>query len=358
MVSKLSTALIGLGRIAQGYADDPTMANKFRYASHAQVLSEHPVYSFDAVVDPVVEIVASAKQRWNVPFAATSTEELEIARQIEVAVIATPPAHRMSVIEALPNLKAVIVEKPLGIDCAAAKALAELCAARGIKVQVNLLRRGDELTQELSQGRLAKEIGDVQAVFGVYGNGLLNNGTHMIDLVRMLIGEVKAVQAVGDRSFVEGPIAGDCNLPFTLMLDNGCVAMMQPVSFSSFRENGLDIWGHQGRLQYMHGGMTVFKHLVAANRMISDAREVVVDQVVSLPATLGNSIYRLYDNLIASLQGRQNLASGIESALQTAQVVDAVQASFKAGGAVIPLTVTTADVLAGQTLQVVSVDCK
>lgn len=345
MTAKLSTLLVGFGRIAQGYAADPQMSRSFRYSTHAQVLRDHPGFSFDAVVDPVVEKLHAAEKDWSVPHVAESLEALSNRETIEVAVLATSPGHRLEALNALPSLKAVLVEKPLGRDLDDAAHFCRVCDERNILVQVNLLRRADERTRELASGRLKDELGAIQAISGVYGNGLKNNGTHMIDLIRMLVGEVRAVTAIGSESFEEGP-DGDINFPFALTLENICVTM-QPLKFSHYRENGLDIWGTNGRLQYMHGGLTIVKHGLSPNRMLSDEMEVASDCTESMATTLGEAMYEMYSNLAECLHARSQeqkraggqqcpyLFSPADSALQTTRVVDALLQSFREGGTTI-----------------------
>ena len=78
---------------------------------------------------------------------------------------------------------------------------------RNLLVQVNLLRRADECFRELAAGRMVELIGRLQAAQGLYGNGLINNGTHMVDLVRMLFGEVEEAKAVNATAGFVLPLA-------------------------------------------------------------------------------------------------------------------------------------------------------
>ncbi len=331
--AKLKTALIGFGRIAQGYSKDPIMARHFRYATHAQVLSQHPQFNWLAVVDPSAPARKEAQSRWGIKNIAEHPQQLTCADEIEIAVIATPPEDRGYILDAFPNLRAIIIEKPLAMDLQTSIRLAETCRKRKILAQVNLVRRADRLTRKLAGSRLKKTIGTMQAGFGIYGNGLLNNGTHMIDLVRMLTGEITSVQAIADGpSFAQGPISGDINIAFNLILENDIVITLQPVSFDYYRENCLDLWGNDGRLSYMHGGMTVLSYPRKKNRLISKEYEVAVDKPRILEPTIGTAIYEIYTNLANTLAGKEALLSPIESALETASVVEAILQSAHNNG--------------------------
>lgn len=325
MTARLRTALIGFGKMAQGYAADPAMARHYRYAAHAQVLVEHPAFEWHAVVDPDAQAQAIARDDWRVIDTAATAAGLADREAIEVAIIATPPHTRLDLVDALPNLRAVLVEKPLGVDAASAARFLEICAARDILVQVNLWRRADDRFRELAGGGLERLIGAPRAVAGFYGNGLSNNGTHMVDMLRMFFGEVDSVQRLGSAPpFREGPIDGDVNPVVALEMRGGLVATLQPMRFHEYRENGLSIWGAEGRLDILNEGLTLHHFPRVANRAMSGEHEIAADAPEALASTAGEALYRMYDNLAAAIDGREELWSTGASALVTSRVVEAI----------------------------------
>ena len=340
-MARWHAALVGFGQIAQGYLRDPKMRATLRYATHAQVLRDHPHFVWDAVVDPDPALLAAAREEWAIGDVAASPAALAGRDAIEVLVLATPPgdAGRLEPLAAFPNLRAVVVEKPLGVDLPSSERFLSACAQRSLHVQVNITRRADATVNALASGGLGERIGAVQAAFGLYGNGIANNGTHMVDLVRALLGEVDAVQAAGDprRRFAEGPIPGDRNIPFTLTLANGLSVPFAPVRFAHYRETALDLWGERGRLSYSRGGLSVRRWDVVPADIPSDAFQVEDAPSETLARTLGDALYALYTNLAEALEGRAALCSPGSSALRTAAVIDAVVRSDEAGGSRISL---------------------
>src|SRR5690242_3369077 len=97
------------------YADDPITRRYFRYASHAQVLVEHPAFAWEAVVDSDPLVLSQAQVRWGIPYGASSVTEMLKQYEPEVLVLATSPSARAVAVEACHGLKAVVCEKPLGI---------------------------------------------------------------------------------------------------------------------------------------------------------------------------------------------------------------------------------------------------
>lgn len=325
------TLLVGFGKISAGLASDPVHARAYPYATHAQALREHPAFDWVAVVDIAKEAREVAFSNWGVPNVAADVADLTIAEDIEVAVIATPPDSRPVILEALPNLKAVLVEKPLATDIASAEIFLAACRARGILVAVSLPRRYDNDLRNL-----VDRVGRPMAVFATYGNGLRNNGTHLVDLIRMQLGEVDRVQAIlGAALQEEGPITGDLNIPFVCCLVDGTVVMVNPVSFAHYREVGLDIWGEGGRLQIMHEGLTVLESPVADCRALSGAFEIFHEGTRVAMTTFGGALFQVYENLADVLCCAALPRCTGDEALTTMRVVEAVWRSAEGGGTVI-----------------------
>lgn len=322
MSAPFKTVVIGFGKIASGFSEDPVMARHFRYATHAQVLRDHPAFSWEAVVDPSDAARAIARGKWGVPLVFRDVSEIPDSFLPEVAVLATPPGTRLRLVERFPSLKAVFVEKPLGTSLCEARTFLDACEKRGIAVQVNFWRRGDRLFRELAGGRLEELVGRAYGAFGIYGNGFRNNGSHMIDFARMLFGEVEHAEPVRPEwSFKEGPLPEDRNIQFHLVVVGGAGVSVHPIPFSSYREVGIDIWGEKGRLSILQEGLGIYLYPRAENRAIRNEWEIASDCGRALEATCGDALFRMYDNLAGSLSGREALWSPGRSALATEEIL-------------------------------------
>lgn len=313
---------MGAGRIGAGYADDPGRARHFTYGSHADVLAVHPEIEWIGAVDSAQEALDGVARRWKIPILCRTVAEAADACEPEIAVIATPPGQRIDVIRQFPTLRAVLVEKPLGASLGESEGFVSECRNRGLLVQVNVMRRADDLMRQFAAGGLHEMIGQPQAAFGLYGNGLLNNGTHLVDLVRMLLGEIAEIEWTakihGQRT---GPIPGDLQVAFTLRLESGIRVMVQPLDFDHYRELELDTWGEIGRVAITQEGFSIQAYRRDPCRLMKGEREVASDQPRPIKSTLGLSYRRIYDNLVETLNGRGSLWSSGDSALRTARWV-------------------------------------
>ena len=322
----LRTVLVGVGRMGATYAEDPLTRRHFRHPSHADALAAHPGFAWEAAVDPDATALGAAQARWGFAHSAASIAELLGQYSPEVLVLATPPSAYLTSVEACPSLKAVLCEKPLGATQADAQALLRLCDARGILLQVNFWRRGDAMCRRLAAGELAALVGRPQVVTGLYGNGLTNNGSHLVDLCRMLFGEVAGASAQGPvLRRGELALADDFDVACTLRFANGVEALLRPLDYAQYREFGLDIWGEAGRLELLNEGLTCRLSRRGPHRALNGAREVCVDAPETLPSTAGDALYEIYENLAAAVQGRAPLLSPGASANQTALVIETIR---------------------------------
>lgn len=318
------TVMAGLGRIASTYADDPRTARHYRYVSHSQVLFAHPRFAWVGAADPDPAVRAAAGKRWNpgrIEADAAALSDLDP----EVLVLATPPGARLEALLALaPSLKAVLVEKPLGANLAAARVFAEACRERDILVQVNYWRRGDALYRELAGGGLTRAVGRTAAVFGVYGGGLRNNGSHLIDFTRMLFGEARRPAVLAGT--VRPRPDGDMDVGVSFVTANGAPVVLLPLDFSAYREIGLDIWGDRGRLAIGQEGLWTARYPLAEHRALCGCREVASDAPEPLAATVGTALWRMYDNLAESLDGVARTWSPMDQALAVEDILAEVEA--------------------------------
>jgi predicted dehydrogenase len=330
-LDRLKTALIGFGKIGQGYASDVLMAQHYRFATHAQVLKEHPKYDWQLVIDPDPQACSDARDYWKIPNVGRDETELRsICQNIDIAVIAAPPDKRKDVFSIFPNLKALIIEKPLLLTRREANQFLGICKSRNIKVQVNLWRRSDLLFRALANGYLGNLIGEIQAVFGIYGNGIRNNGTHIIDMIRLLLGEVQSVErSKCFSSLPAGPIKDDINVGVTIRTDCGVGVVLSPLNFDHYRENGLQFWGTNGRLDILNEGLVVLYYPKKSNRAMEGQFEITNDSPVRIESTVGTALYNLYDNLSNTLCGKADLFSPIESALVTEQLINEIVGGHK-----------------------------
>ena len=303
----MKSIIVGFGRIANSIRHDAKISKVFRYASHAQVLAEHPAFEWVGIVDP--GDVAEAAAEWGKPVGT-----LEDFQEAEFAAITAPPAARLGIVSNLPALKAVMIEKPLGDE---GEAFLKYCKGREISVSVNFWRRGVRYYRDLD---LRKQVGQVQAVFCTYGNGLMNNGSHLIDFLQMLFGdiecaahsEVDTLESLG----CSGPM-DDYSVNFVLRAMEGMFPILgAPIDFNDYREVSVDIWGTKGRLFIGQESLQVCKYPVVNHRGMENQKEVSATAFTTERVDVSDSIWNLYTSIAEG-----NPLSPGEGALKTERIL-------------------------------------
>lgn len=251
--SPLRAVVIGCGRIGAGFSD-PSVGTTLTHAS-AYVAS--PLTELVAVCDTNAEAARLSARRWGVPDYHTHVRELLSAAQPEVVSICTPdPTHAETAEQILcfPSVRGVLIEKPLALTVAEAERTVALARDRGVVLAVNYSRRWAEGIRQagkvIRQGRL----GTVQSVSGHYANGWLHNGTHWIDLARMLVGEVVSVRALRLRMIESlNDFSLDAELEF-IGGAKGIVLGHQRPGLSFFE---MDLVCENGRVRLSEGAETI-----------------------------------------------------------------------------------------------------
>lgn len=188
-----STAIVGCGRIAGG-ADTPRDSGPI--TTHAQAYRRHPAFRLDAVCDPSRERRDAFQQRWDVPRAYESLDALLRAEAPEVVSICSPTARHADDVRALcaAGVRVAFVEKPV---CERPADLDDLRRRLGDRcaVLVNHSRRFDAAHRRAAELARGGALGAFVGGRADYYGGWLHNGSHLIDTIRMMVGEV-AVEGV------------------------------------------------------------------------------------------------------------------------------------------------------------------
>jgi predicted dehydrogenase len=323
------SAIVGFGSIADTLATDKKMQAHFRSISHAQAISEHPMFEFGAVLDPSGEARARATRTWGVNHLCATTKELLDKYDPEILVMTSPPTTRFEIIRSCRNLKGVFLEKPLGSD---ASAMDDWARTLNIPIQVNYWRRAVPDFIALAKTALVERIGRIQAAFGVYGNGLQNNGSHLIDFSRMLLGEVTSVRTTDKaKTVTRVGFLDDINVGFNLGFDGDLVMTAMPLDFAKYREVGIDIWGTNGRLAINQESLTMQFFPRVANRGLENEKEIASDQAELVRPKVSNVLDEMYENLYQAVVNKTPLLSSIESACRTEAIISAIEISARSG---------------------------
>ena len=195
--------IIGCGNMAGGY--DLRQPSEALPLGHAKAFRNHGGFEVAACIEPNTERRQVFQSFWNVPLGFASWKDVPAqSGQFDVISICSPSEFHATDLQAAFKLKPKLIfcEKPVTLSMTQTLRAVKDCAAQDVLLAVNYSRRWSPQVIELKQQLELGLWGSVRSVFAVYNKGLLNNGSHMVDLLLNLLGPLHITdvgQAVVDH---------------------------------------------------------------------------------------------------------------------------------------------------------------
>jgi len=187
--NKLSVLIIGCGNMAGGY--DLFQPEEALPLGHAKAFIRHGGYEITACIDPNAEQRVNFQSKWRVPQGFDCWQDLpQLAGQFDVISICSPSVFHANDIQAALSFqpKLIFCEKPVTMNLTQTQQAVTNCARHNVLLAVNYSRRWSPQVIDLKQQLNDGQWGAVRSVSAVYNKGLLNNGSHMLDLLIYLFG--------------------------------------------------------------------------------------------------------------------------------------------------------------------------
>ncbi len=195
----LNVLIIGCGNIAGGFDADNSAGITVR--THAGAYAAHGGFSIRACVEPDDNKRQVFMERWGVADGYASLEQLLAHEQatglacFDVISICSPTVvhyeHSLLALRLAPKL--IFCEKPVCSNIAQTQSLVQQCSDQGVLLAVNHNRRWDPEVTRLRNQLNTGHWGAIRSVSGQYNKGVLNNGSHMIDLLQDLFGPLTLI---------------------------------------------------------------------------------------------------------------------------------------------------------------------
>jgi predicted dehydrogenase len=246
--------IIGCGNIAGGF--DIAQAMHSLPLSHAGAYIQHGGFRLLACVDPDDDRRRVYAKHWSVEkHVANLTELVHSPGTFDVISICSPTSlHHEHVVSALALCpKVIFCEKPLTYDIRESEQLVRDCRTQSVTLAVNYSRRWDPSIDEVIGQLKGNHWGVVRSVVGHYNKGIINNGSHMVDLLLRLVGPLELVSvACVEFDFWDS----DPTVAALLTASNGSVPVyLNPGNARDFAFFELEIVCELGVLRMHSGGM-------------------------------------------------------------------------------------------------------
>lgn len=243
-----TAAVIGCGRIGGGYLGG---GRADQVASHASAYQADGRTELVAAADIDARALERFGKRWGVSRLYARCEEMLEAEQPQLVSVCTWDGHHGEAVRAAARngARVVLCEKPLAPTWREALELQALCARLQVELVVGYQRRWEPRHRQVRAFISSGGLGEVLAANGYYVGGLRHNGCAWINLARFLLGEVRAVRALGAAA-PEGP---DADLGAMLEFAGfGCT--MHAADREAYSIFEIDILGTRGRITFANAG--------------------------------------------------------------------------------------------------------
>jgi len=291
-----SVLVLGAGQIAAGY-DAPDSDSVL---THAHAINRHPGFNLLGFYDTDADKAKQAAEKWG-------GRAYETAQSADVIIICTPDDVHLDSIRQATALspKMIILEKPIAGNLEDTERI--LATIGDIPVQVNFSRRFVPAFQQLAVS--IKDYGSFLTGTGHYGKGLIHNGSHMFDLLRLLIGEMKSAEMI---SMINDYSDDDLTKTARLRFDSGDFIMCA-VDCRHYTVFELDLCFEKARVQILDGGRLLKVYKPTESQVYSGYLTLTLDDEI-YPET-DNAMMNLYQNVYEHLTDAKALISPIAGAV-------------------------------------------
>jgi len=247
----LKVGIAGLGRagalapaVPAPAGGEPVIRN------HLAAVVSTPAYEIAALVEPDRERLNQAVGLYPAAGKARAYDALADlpAGELDVLILCTPTdSRRQDVLTALSRRpRLLVVEKPLAADTDTGEALLQAAAAAGCALRINFNRRFDGPIQRF-WGAIG---GAPNAALCRYTTGLMNYGSHMVDLLTYWFGPVRAVQAIGASSSDADPL-----ISFSCQMDAGWPAHVLALPGVAYDQFEMEFYLPDGCARLVNNGV-------------------------------------------------------------------------------------------------------
>lgn len=249
-LKKIPVCMIGAGRIGFKLEFDN---KRIKPASHFGMWIKNNKFSLKAIADKKVIAQRYKNKISKKILFYNNFEKMIIENKPKIVSISTWKDTHYKITQRCIDLglKVIILEKPLANNLNEAKRLIRKINKKKVKVLINHRRRYDEDIINLKKKLEKGIIGEILQISSYYVYGLLTTGTHLIDTLRMLFGEI-----CGDIDKVAGfknkknnfRPKDDQNLDAIVSFKNGLNSSIQNLDMKSYDNFDIHIFGKKGKI--------------------------------------------------------------------------------------------------------------
>jgi predicted dehydrogenase len=314
--------VIGCGFMGSLFNEKPSYDPRH---THAASYKAHQQTNLAGLYDVNEERAAQAAAFWKVK----NFTDLEImfkeTSPAIVSIASSTQSHEKMLQYAVeyPTVKGILCEKPIGLNVKESKKILKHAAKKNIVLAVNYSRRYNAGFTKVKDMLTNGTLGEIVSLRVLYQNGILNNGSHFIDLLRFFFGEIASVEA---RHCSKPNYKSDISAQ--IICKNGVEISLDAVEGDGAALAEIDIIGTKGRIRTEEGGHRIFyspvgeSSIFAGYKGFQDAENITDGYI--------DNTYNAIQDVIDCIEGRKEKPSCTgEDSVKSLEIVDLIIKSAK-----------------------------
>ena len=310
--------IIGLGAI--GYAYDKNQKIKdTRIFSHAKAITSHKKFKLIGAIDILKNKRIDFKKKYSVPVFSNIKDAFNDFRP-EIVIIATPTnSHFKIFLEIIKIYRPLLIicEKPMTSNLVDAKKMLEISKKNKIKLFTNYFRVSDPTSlkiKKIVKNYKGKESIKVNAW---YSKGLINNGSHLINLFQFFFGKVISVEILGYNKVKKNILEPDVKIEF-----KKSEVILRAAWEKKFSILDFDMLSSEFRIIYEKFGDTITFKEITKDKNFHKYRTLKNKKIIK--NNLNTYQKKFYDEVYKNCKNLScNLCSGQDS-VETYRVLNAI----------------------------------
>ena len=318
-IQKEKCLVVGLGNIGMNF--DFVLDNTDFVLTHCAAIKQHDDFILSGGVDPSSACRSDFQKKYMSP-AFSNIDDALNSFNPTVGVICNPTDDHYSVLLRLlesPDLKVILCEKPLSYDFNEAQEMVKICAKKGVGLYVNYMRRADPNVIEIKRRIDCGEILGPIKISAWYSKGILNNGSHLIDLVSYWLGEYISHNVLGYKGAWNGI---DPEPDVFIQFQRGNVVLMS--AWEEFYTHlTVEVISPSGRLYYSNGGENIAFTQVKKDSLF-DGYKVLIGEPEVFENYFLRYQFHVYEQLSAALKKQESYLCDGFDALRTLGILEKI----------------------------------
>ena len=317
--------IIGCGRIAGGFEYLP---NRIFPSTHAGAYLANPLTKLIAICDKDAGRLEQFSKKWKIKNCFNNHKKMLKTNSLDLLSICThEDTHYEIISDAIElGVKNIFCEKPRGKNSAEIIKILSLCDKNQVNLIVNHTRRWNDKFIYVKNFINHASLGSITSITGRYTSGIRVIGSHMLDIMRFLVGEIKFIHGLREKglsvlnlSYSENFNSQDHSYSGIMYFENGTIGFLDGSARKKYLIFEIEIQFEKGKLILSDNGQTLSIWQHDKVKLIQVENEIINEKPM-----MANAVQHITE--VISNHAKNNICNG-DDGLKVIQLIEALEKS-------------------------------